>query len=46
MRPIVTRRPAADRNLLYAVAFLRALATGMVGVLLGVYLARLGLGPG
>ncbi len=30
-----------DRHLLLATAFLRALATGMVGVLLGIYLARL-----
>jgi len=33
-----------DRHLLFATAFLRALATGMVGVLLGIYLARLELG--
>ncbi len=32
-----------DRRILYVAAFLRALATGMVGVLLGLYLARLGL---
>jgi MFS family permease len=32
-----------DRYLLFATAFLRALATGMVGVLLGIYLARLDL---
>jgi MFS family permease len=31
-----------DRRLIYAAAFLRALATGMVGVLIGVYLARRG----
>lgn len=31
-----------DRRLLYAAAFLRALATGMAGVLLGLTLARLG----
>jgi MFS family permease len=30
-----------DRHRLFATAFLRALATGMVGVLLGIYLARL-----
>lgn len=30
-----------DRRILYACAFLRALATGMMGVLLGIYLARL-----
>lgn len=35
-----------DRQLLVVAAFLRALATGMVGVLLGVYLARLQLSPG
>lgn len=34
-----------DRRLLYATAFIRALATGMVGVLLGIYLARLQLSP-
>ena len=34
-----------DRRLLYVSAFLRALATGMVGVLLGVYLAKLQIGP-
>ncbi|HEY2955759.1 MAG TPA: MFS transporter [Candidatus Eisenbacteria bacterium] len=34
-----------DRRLLYASAFLRALATGMVGVIAGLYLARLGLSP-
>jgi len=31
-----------DRKLILAAAFLRALATGMVGVLLGIYLARRG----
>src|SRR4029077_19189004 len=31
-----------DRRILYAAAFLRALATGMIGVLLGIYLAKLG----
>ncbi len=35
-----------DRRLLYASAFLRALATGMIGVLLGLYLARVGLDAG
>ncbi len=34
-----------DRRILYATAFIRALATGMVGVLLGIYLARLHLSP-
>jgi MFS family permease len=33
-----------DRRILYASAFLRALATGMIGVLLGVYLGKLKLG--
>ena len=32
-----------DRRLVYAATFLRAVATGLVGVLLGLYLARLGL---
>jgi len=32
-----------DRRRLYVAAFLRALATGMAGVLLGLYVARLGL---
>jgi MFS family permease len=31
-----------DRQLIYAAAFLRAVATGMLGVLLGLYLARRG----
>lgn len=35
----------SDRRLLYASAFLRSLATGMTGVLLGIYLARVGLTP-
>jgi len=34
-----------DRRLIFAAAFLRALATGMVGVLAGLYLARLGFSP-
>jgi MFS family permease len=34
----------ADRRLLYAAAFLRALATGMVAVLIGIYLAKRGFG--
>lgn len=33
-----------DRTILYGTGFLRAVATGMAGVLLGLYLARLGLG--
>ncbi|HEU4333804.1 MAG TPA: hypothetical protein VFT32_04860, partial [Candidatus Eisenbacteria bacterium] len=34
-----------DRNLLLAGAFLRALATGTIGVLIGIHLAKQGLGP-
>jgi MFS family permease len=33
----------SDRRLLYLSAFLRAVGTGFLGVLLGVYLARIGL---
>lgn len=36
----------SDRSLIYAATFLRALATGFIGVLLGLYLARLSFGPG
>ena len=36
----------SDRRLLYLSAFLRALATSFVGVLLGVYLAEIGLDAG
>lgn len=34
-------RGTTDRQILYATAFLRAVATGLMGVLLGLYLARL-----
>lgn len=34
-----------DRSILYGTAFLRALATGMAGVVVGLYLAGLGLDP-
>ncbi|HKH49928.1 MAG TPA: MFS transporter [Thermoanaerobaculia bacterium] len=34
------------RRVLLAAAFIRASATGMAGVLLGIYLAKLGLAPG
>lgn len=34
-----------DRYVLYIAAFLRALATGLVGVLIGIYLARVGFDP-
>src|SRR5439155_645423 len=33
-----------DRRILYAAAFLRALGTGMIGILLGIYLGRLAAG--
>ena len=36
----------SDRSLLYLSAVLRAVATGFLGVLLGVYLARVGLDAG
>jgi MFS family permease len=35
----------SDRALLFAAAFLRAVATGMTGILLGVYLPRAGCSP-
>jgi MFS family permease len=35
-----------DRQLLYLATFVRALATGLIGVLLGVYLAEMGLDAG
>lgn len=35
----------SDRRLLYLAAFLRAVATGMIGVLLGIYLAKRGFDP-
>jgi len=34
-----------DRNILYLAAFLRALALGMVGVLLAIYLAKIQFSP-
>jgi MFS family permease len=37
---------SADRTRLYAAAFLRATATGLIGVLLGLYLARRGFAAG
>lgn len=36
----------ADRRVIYATAFLRATATGLVGVTLGIYLAQVGLDEG
>jgi MFS family permease len=35
----------SDRRIVYAAAFVRAVATGLVGVLLGLYLAQVGLDP-
>jgi MFS family permease len=35
----------SDRVILYSAAFVRALATGMIGVLMGVYLAHLDFDP-
>lgn len=35
----------SDRHILYVTAFLRAVATGMLGILIGVYLARLEFSP-
>src|SRR5262245_55191208 len=37
------RASTSDRTILYVAAFLRALATGRLGVLLGIYLAKRGL---
>lgn len=39
-----TGRPR-DRYILYAAAFLRALATGMIAVLIGIHLAKIGFNP-
>ena len=36
----------SDRHLIYVATFARAVATGLIGVLLGVYLAELGLDAG
>ena len=36
----------SDRQLIYLATFVRAVATGLIGVLLGVYLAELGLNAG
>ena len=41
----MSHNPARDRQILYGAAFVRALAIGMVSILLGVYLARLRLDP-
>lgn len=35
-----------DRRLIYLATFLRALSTGLMGVMLGLYLARLAFSPG
>ena len=42
LAPTAGRR---DRIILYAGAFLRALATGMIAVLIAIYLARVGFDP-
>ena len=42
----MTDHPSSDRRLIYLATFVRALATGLIGVLLGVYLAELGLDAG
>ncbi len=39
--PVPQDRLSRDRRILYAAAFLRALSTGLIGVLLGIYLAKL-----
>ena len=41
-RTMSPARPIRDLLLLYVTAFLRALSTGLIGVLLGIYLAKLG----
>lgn len=41
----MTGSDRTDRGILYAAAFLRALATGMIGVLIGIHLARRGFDP-
>ena len=41
-KTISPSRPIRDLLLLYVTAFLRALSTGLIGVLLGIYLAKLG----
>ncbi|HEV8121022.1 MAG TPA: MFS transporter [Candidatus Polarisedimenticolia bacterium] len=42
----MTERPSTDRTLLYAGAFLRALAVGMVSVLVGLHLQGIGFAAG
>lgn len=42
----VDARTVNDRRLLFFAAFLRAFATGLIGVLLGLYLARRGFNAG
>src|SRR5256712_11774634 len=43
--PFPTPPGMTDRRILYAAAFVRALATGMIGVLMGVFLAHLDFDP-
>ncbi|MBI2833538.1 MAG: MFS transporter [Acidobacteria bacterium] len=45
MRTLGWIRLTDDRQILYFAAFLRAVATSMIGVLLGIYLARLRFNP-
>ena len=39
------RRRSSDRQILFTTAFLRAVGVGMIGVLLGLHLAAVGLDP-
>jgi len=43
--PSDSRGRPRDRYILYAAAFLRALATGMIAVLIGIHLAKIGFNP-
>ncbi len=45
MTPYKHKHNIDDKKILYAATFIRALATGMIGVLLGIYLARLQFSP-
>lgn len=38
---LIAEAQISDRKIIYAAAFLRALATGMIGILIGLYLSRL-----
>src|SRR5262245_27821650 len=41
-----TTQAMSDRSVLYGSAFLRSLATGMMGVLVGIHLAKIGFDEG